>query len=104
MTRLYVAGPMTGHPEFNYPSFNEAAANLTARGYEVLNPARHGIVEGWTWHDYMRHALRDVTHADGIAVLPLWHSSRGARLEVHVAQALGLPVRDVARWMEGRPC
>ena len=37
--RLYVAGPMTGLPDHNYPAFAEAAARLRAVGYEVESPA-----------------------------------------------------------------
>ena len=41
MTRVYIAGPMTGLPDFNYPAFNAAAAKLRALGLEVLNPAEN---------------------------------------------------------------
>lgn len=36
---------------------------------------------------------------DGIAVLPGWECSRGARLEVDVAHALRLPVLPVDQWI-----
>lgn len=49
--RVYVAGPMTGIPDFNYPAFNAVADQLRAQGYEVENPADHGIVEGAQWAD-----------------------------------------------------
>jgi hypothetical protein len=45
-SRGYVAGPMTGIKDFNYPAFNAVAEDLRAQGYEVENPADHGIVEG----------------------------------------------------------
>lgn len=97
-TRLYIAGPMTGLPAFNYPAFNAAELRLSARGYSVLNPARWGLIEGATWVDYMRLGIRDVTHADGIAVLPGWEGSRGAFLEVTVARGLELPIRNESDW------
>ena len=102
--RLYIAGPMTGLPEFNYPAFRAAEAALRADGYEVLSPVeaeRHnptpGTPQTWAW--YMRHCLRMVADADGIALLDGWWRSRGASLEVHVARALELPTEPVEHWL-----
>ena len=43
MTRMkrsvYIAGPMSGIPEFNFPTFNDAAAYFREIGWEVFNPA-----------------------------------------------------------------
>ena len=100
---VYVAGPMTGIPEFNYPAFNSAALMLAGRGYEVLNPVTAesendtGAPQTWEW--YMRRALRMVSEADGIALLDGWEASRGATLEVHVGRALGLTVKSLAEWI-----
>jgi hypothetical protein len=33
---LYIAGPMTGLPDYNYPAFEQARASLEAAGYRVL--------------------------------------------------------------------
>ena len=104
MTTLYVAGPMTGIQDFNYPAFNAAADTLRAAGYDVLNPVdaeQHnptpGEPQSWDW--YMRHALRMVLDAEGIALLDGWRASKGATLEVQVAQSLGLPVRAYSEWV-----
>lgn len=102
--RLYIAGPMTGLPEFNYPAFRRAGDHLASVGYSVLNPVEAeahnptpGTPQAWDW--YMRHALRMVLDAQGIALLPGWEASKGARLEVSVAQALDLPIRSVVAWL-----
>jgi nucleoside 2-deoxyribosyltransferase len=104
-TTIYVAGPMTGIPEFNYPAFNSAAERLRGLGHRVLNPADSedynptpGTPQAWDW--YMRHALRMVLQADALALLPGWETSRGATLEVDVATALGIPVKRLAEWLE----
>lgn len=103
--RLYVAGPMTGYPEFNYPAFRAAERELREVGYEVLCPVdseKHnptpGKPQAWDW--YMRHALRMVLDAEGIALLDGWGKSRGARLEVRVAEDLGMPYRPVEAWVK----
>lgn len=94
---LYVSGPMTGLPEYNYPAFFEAVNELEAMGYTVVNPAR-GMVEGWTWEDYARRGVQDVCGVEGVALLPGWEASKGAQLEVHVAKALNLVVQPLSHW------
>ena len=99
--KLYIAGPMTGLPDFNYPAFFRAADDLRKVGHEPINPARkrEGIPhQGATWLDYMRHSLRDIADCDGIATLPGWEGSRGARIEVDLARALDLPVKPLLGW------
>lgn len=95
---IYLSGPMTGMPEYNYPAFHAARDALIAAGYEVISPAR-GMVEGWDWAAYMRRALRDVCDADAVAALPGWEGSRGARLEMACAQALGLRCEPLEAWL-----
>lgn len=102
-TTVYIAGPMTGIEDFNYPAFNIATEILRARGLEVLNPADTeqyndtGKPQEWTW--YIRHAIRLVSHADGIALLPGWEASKGATLEHQIGTALGLDIRPIEEWL-----
>lgn len=50
---VYIAGPMTGIPNYNFEAFFAAEAALLEQGYRVLNPARLGCVEGFRdWRDY----------------------------------------------------
>ena len=37
--RLYIAGPMTGLPRFNYPAFHAAADVLRRMGHDAVSPA-----------------------------------------------------------------
>ena len=97
---LYIAGPMTGLPDFNYPAFNEARERLKEAGYRVLCPTDNddgGFGQTWDW--YMRAALRQVTEADAIAVLPDAACSKGAMLEVTVARWLAMDVAPVEEWL-----
>ena len=90
--RLYLAGPMTGFEDFNFPTFNKMAAELRARGYIVENPAEHGVVDGADWADYMAYDLTRLGLCGQVAVLPGWENSKGAQLEVHIARELGMSV------------
>lgn len=93
-TIVYVAGPMTGLPDFNYPAFWAAAAELRARGFDVRCPTDNDDgSQGKPWDFYMRAALRTLVDCDEIVLLPGWEASRGARLERTVAEALGMRVR-----------
>lgn len=100
--KVYIAGPMTGLPDFNYPAFFAAEKALRELGHEPINPARSEGREGCSsWLDYMRAALRDVANADGIAYLPGWQGSRGAALEKRIGDDLGLDVRPLDEWLRG---
>ena len=110
--KLYLAGPMRGIPLFNFPAFHEAAKTLRALGHEVFNPAErdnehHGtdISAGNLTGDENQAAaqhgfnLREALaadldyvcrHAEGIALLPGWEKSKGAKAEYATANALGL--------------
>lgn len=90
--RIYIAGPMTGLPDFNFPAFNDMAAILRGLGYHVENPAEHGVVEGAEWADYLRHDIARLATCEALVLLPGWPWSRGALLEVHIAKALGIQI------------
>ena len=89
---IYLAGPMSGLPEFNYPAFNEAAALLRAKGHTVLNPAENPVPACGTWQGYMRLALAQLVQCECIVLLPGWSESKGALIERWLAQVLGMEV------------
>lgn len=122
--KLYLAGPMTGIPQYNIPAFDEAAFILRALqlGYDVVSPAElddpetraaalaspdgapgSGSANGETWGDFLARDVKLLADGgiDGVVVLPGWEKSRGARLETFVAsRMMGLPIYryDVA-WL-----
>lgn len=49
---VYLSGPMTGLPDFNFPAFLNAAEKLRAAGHEVLSPAEHGLETGMVMVGY----------------------------------------------------
>lgn len=47
---LYIAGPMTGLPDYNYDAFHAAQAELHRAGFVVMNPALNGLPRTAPWH------------------------------------------------------
>lgn len=95
-SRVYLAGPMTGIVDYNFPAFNAEAERLRAQGSHVENPADHGVVEGAAWADYLHYDIGRLATCECIHLLPGWTRSRGAKLEVSIAQALGMQIRYAA--------
>ena len=99
--RVYIAGPMTGIKDFNYPAFDKAAAAWREKGWLVENPAEHfNRDQTLPYRRYMRLAILTVINCDAIATLPGWIESRGATLEMGIAMVLGLSVFDANRPVE----
>ena len=101
--RIYIAGPMTGLPDFNYPAFDACAVSLRAQGFLVENPADNPEPPCGTWLGYMRMALRQLALCDGVAMLPGWGHSRGAVIEHQLGKNLGLAVHEVEYFLNRSP-
>lgn len=99
---FYLAGPMTGIPEYNFPAFIAAAAKLRDLGNVVFNPAEADLAEWGTIEEVLKKAnyrdclRKDLNYildkADAIAILPGWESSKGCAAELALAKALKLPI------------
>ena len=115
--KIYLAGPMRGIAEFNFPAFYRGAAQLERLGHTVFNPAErdnqqhgtdisHGNATGDEHQAAAQHGfnLREAlaadmawicAEADAIALLPGWRNSKGATAEHATAVALGLTVIEL---------
>ena len=110
---IYLAGPMSGYPEFNYPAFHEATHMLRDKGHVVCSPAEEDLEEygernwmkdpngdlalakenGFSLRDAMKKDLTWICEeADTIALLPGWEHSYGARTEHALACCLDLDI------------
>ena len=108
----YVAGPMSGIPQFNFPVFDAAAADLRAKGYTIVSPAELDSEEtrqaalasidgapgtgshmNETWGDFLARDLKLIADVvDGVIVLPGWEKSSGARTETFMAFVAKKPI------------
>lgn len=109
--RVYIAGPMTGLPQFNFPAFDALANSLRLAGHDAVSPAElddpedraaalaspDGFMHGGhhmnkTWGDFLARDVKLIADGgiEGIVVLDGWERSRGARLETFVGFLCGL--------------
>lgn len=98
--RVYLAGPMTGYPEWNFPAFRDAALTLRLRGYSVWSPAERDLAngfdpesdgEGFDLEAALRDDIAAVLAADAVVVLPGFEKSAGVLVEILTAEAAGIP-------------
>lgn len=112
--KIYLAGPMSGYPQFNFPAFYEAAETLRRLGFDVVSPAEmdaltsaeivsaamksidgsldnNGKVAGHTWGDLLSRDVKMIADGgiEGIMFLQDWQRSKGARLEATVGLLKG---------------
>lgn len=115
---VYIAGPMRGVQEFNFPAFDEAADSLYDAGYTSFSPADHDRISGFdptglTGFESpgelgfnLRGALAAdlewlTQNADIICLLDGWEHSKGARAELATAAALGLRAGTLDQILSG---
>ena len=118
--KLYLAGPMTGLPGYNFAEFNRVSKILRDAGHEVFNPAEIDELCGvrpdlpldhpdqpkdWSVEIALENDIQAIFEAEGIVLLRGWRKSRGACLERTVAHFTGRKVfQFVEFWfMDGRP-
>lgn len=108
----YIAGPMRGIDEWNFPAFDAARDKLVAEGHRVISPAdldRYRSIDediaDFTQDDWHRAMAVDTVaislFATGIYLLAGWEHSTGAKIELSLAQATGKKVRDACRSHHG---
>lgn len=91
MNRFYLAGPMTGYPDLNFPAFHAEATRLRALGFDIVNPAEINADPNAGWAACLRSDIAQLVTCHGVMLLPGWAASRGATLELHIAKALCMP-------------
>lgn len=98
MGLTYIGGPMSaiGPPDYNYATFNAMAWRLRNAGLPVINPAElHPADPDVPWDFYLRRDIPELVKCDRLVLLRGWEISKGARLERHIAQELGM---EIVEW------
>ena len=109
MKRAYIAGPMRGYDNYNFPAFDAAYVDMIGREYIPVSPAdMDRMYEGWDLYppetgfdsgDLKRFIRRDLAvildldpATDIIYMLKGWENSKGALVEKALAEFVGLEV------------
>ncbi len=103
--RVYIAGPMRGYPELNFPEFFRVEAIWKNLGWDVVNPAQMDKDHGYdptvkvsgaapSFAECMARDLPAVASCDAIALMTGWQKSVGANTELRHAIDLGKAVYD----------
>lgn len=115
MNKCYISGPISGMENLNIESFNNAEIELKKLGFNTVNP--HNIVKGnkevdllvmqmtetknpsviesnkrEIWNICMKLDIKELLDCNCVAVLRGWQTSKGATVEILIAQKLGLKV------------
>jgi hypothetical protein len=111
---IYISGPMTGMRDNNRRGFEKAhgkiidafqnteawddlkiinplaiAGEVNAR-FDGINASRHQKIKP-QWSDYMKLCIPVLCTATHILFIKGWEKSKGAALERHIAESLGIP-------------
>ena len=99
--KIYLAGPMRGYPQYNFPLFIQAAYKLREFGHDVRSPAEHDIEAGFDFNDPTAVERFDLDEAlawdieqvrswaDAVVCLPGWTDSKGTAMELDMAELCG---------------
>lgn len=99
--QIYIAGPMSGYPEWNYPSFFAAEDKLREAGWHTKNPARKDQEMGYDdteakatgdtalsiangtfdFREAFQWDITQILQGDAIYMLKGWEMSPGACAE-----------------------
>lgn len=120
MPKVFISGPMTGHPNYNYQAFENAAHDLRSHGIDVVSPVdldmdagyvsveywvrenglrqftHVALTDKWCYEEALLGCIHEIVDCDYVVTLPGWQWSLGAQAEVAFADALVLTTLDYA--------
>ena len=95
---VFIAGPMTGLPDWNRAAFYDAEERLTFWNIEVINPAGLAFIipEYAPPEMFVDTTCALVKHCQALVRLSGWENSTGVKRELAAAVKHGVPVFDLA--------
>lgn len=92
--KIYISGKITGlEHQVAYKIFEDAENNLKSKlNCEVINPMKLEHNHDQSWENFMKQDLKELLDCDYIFLLDNWKFSKGARLELLLADELKIEV------------
>jgi hypothetical protein len=90
--KYYLSGAITHQSDFKV-YFKDYEDELRHWGIaDIFNPAEIDWPKNVKWETCMKYDLKILVDCDVLVLLPNWKKSRGAKLEIRIAKALGIRI------------
>lgn len=99
MKRCYISGKITGMETEAEALFEEAEREVMRRGYMPVNPFKIDHDHDKSWRAYMRSDIKALCDCEAIYMLTNWRDSKGATIELQIANHLEMDVIHQHRQM-----
>ncbi len=101
----YLAGPMRGYPEYNFPAFDKYQAYLEEQGMKVISPANLDRKFGFNpktdavtpklIRKMIQRDVEAICNVKTFVLMPGWETSKGVAVEKALAEFLDLPIIEL---------
>lgn len=107
MTKTYIAGKVTGLPPSEVTlKFYNMQVMLRMLGFLPVNPIEVVNNPEADWKEAMKICINALMQCDAVYALVCASNSKGAKAELELAKALGIPVfdniQDLTQWNNSR--
>ncbi|MDO6808109.1 DUF4406 domain-containing protein [Zobellia galactanivorans] len=99
--RIYIAGKVSGEDIAQCTmKFGNAYQLIRLHGADAVNPL--AVVNDWhiTWQMAMKKCIKALMECDAVYALPCWKDSKGAQIELDLAQKLGIKIYYTRKSLE----
>lgn len=104
--KVYLSGPMTGLPNKNKDEFDRYAFTLRTKGFLVVSPVEmdDNPDQGYdnVYYRCLKAAVAAMLTCEVVVILPGWKESKGAVVEVDLANSLKMPVYSIEELLNGK--
>jgi hypothetical protein len=102
--KMYLSLPISGRDLNQVKDYADLVKRAwVAKGYDVVTPFEIVPEDGMPYEYCMGKDIEELMKCDGIILCDDWFSSKGCRVECHVAQVYGLKIKiDKTKYEEDK--